>query len=130
MHNAKTAEDYLRNHPDAVTKDMLRFQTPEFLESYNIIADYLKENILYYFGNKISKAYEQDDYAGDFVPKRQGKNASIFDSLSKQFSIDDARKAKSTKDNNCSENSVNKMLQHWVENHLCKRIGSGLYEKL
>ena len=127
MHEASSTEEYLKTHPDAVSKHLPRFQTREYLETFTVIADYLIENILFYFGKKIAKAYEQDNYAGDYVPKRKGKNASLFDSLENRFTINDIRQAKG---DSCSLSAVYKIAQRWEDNKLCRRISNGLYEKI
>lgn len=71
---------------------MLKVQTPQMLETYDIIADSLMENALYFFRDRIENAYKSRNYAGIISGERQkrGKNDTIFERLDVQFNFGQA----------------------------------------
>lgn len=102
MQGAASAEDFLTHHPEALAEQLPSFQKPAYLAAFDVIADYLLENTLVYFGNKLIKSYESEDYVVDDTNRRKGKNKIIFDRLNKRFSIDDIRAVKT---DNCKPES-------------------------
>ena len=126
-HGAETAEQYLRTHPTAVSEQVPKlFQTEEYLQAYNVIADYLVDGILYYFRPKLEAAYKSDDYMGG-VRKQAGANDSVYERLPQEFTIEQARQAKGP---NETDNAAHQMVKNWCKQGLAIRIGSGIYKKL
>lgn len=128
---AKTAEEFLKTHPQAVEKMVpRRFQTAPYIQSFDIIADYLLENVLYYFRDRIERAYNNPDYQTS-QRQRNSANDSIYDRLGQIFTIDDLRREKS-KDytGNDLDNTVKQMAKNWKKNGLCESIDKGKYKKL
>ena len=126
-HGAETAEQYLRSHPTAVSEQVPKlFQTDEYLQAYNVIADYMVDGILYYFRPKLTAAYKSDDYmVGE--RKRAGSNDSVYERLPQEFTLEQARQAKGL---NESDNAANQMVKNWCKQGLAIRIGNCLYRKL
>ena len=75
-----TAEVQLKQKPGLWRELLLKAQTPTMLEAYDVIADSLLENALYFFRDRIENAFQSRDYAGGLNGERQkrGKNDSIL----------------------------------------------------
>ena len=103
------------------------------LAAYDVIADYLVDNDIYFFRSKLAKAYEQNrnERGGDDSKRsRRGKNDTIFDLLPQNFSKSDALKmATRVKGENVSDNSIAKMLYNWKSSGLVVMEG-GLFKKI
>ena len=102
------------------------FQTEEYLQAYNVIADYLLENILFYFRQKLTSAYQNGDYVGG-ERKRVGANDSVYERLPEVFTIEQARQAKGL---NETDNAARQMVKNWVKQHLVEALDRGVYKKL
>ena len=91
-HGLNGAEAKLKQHPNLWKEMLLKAQTPTMLEAYDVIADSLLENALYFFRDRIENAFLSRDYAGGLNGERQkrGKNDSIFERLDIQFSFEQA----------------------------------------
>lgn len=128
-HNAETAADYLRSHPDAVATQLARFQTDAFMECFEVMADYLMDNTLHFFRQRIERAYQDADYQGGNAQprRRRGVNDSIYDSLPDEFGLDDARRAKGP---DSTPNAAKQMVKNWCLNGLCTSLGCGRYRKV
>lgn len=125
-HGAEKAEQYLKAHPDALVKQLPKLmQTPAYLDTFDVFADYLLDNVHYFFSERIQKAYEQSDYKTGDRPRR-GKNDSVFDQLGQKFTLEEARRAKGS---NSTDNAARQMLKNWCLQGLCRNIGYGQYEK-
>lgn len=83
------------------------------LQTFDLIADYLIDNDLYYFRERIEGAYESKNY--QIGPRnRVGKNDSIFARLADEFSMEQAiQQCMAVKGANVSRNSVRMMLKNW-----------------
>ena len=126
-HGAETAEQYLKTHPTAACEQVPKlFQTEEYLQAYNVIADYLLENILFYFRQKLTSAYQNGDYVGG-ERKRVGANDSVYERLPEVFTIEQARQAKGL---NETDNAARQMVKNWVKQHLVEALDRGVYKKL
>ena len=75
------AEARLKQKPGLWKDLLLKAQTPTMLETYDVIADSLLENALYFFRDRIENAFQSRDYAGGQYGERQkrGKNDSMFE---------------------------------------------------
>ena len=74
-HGLNGAEAQLKQNPNLWKEMLLKAQTPQMLSTYDVIADSLMENALYFFRHRIENAFNSRDYAGR-VNQRQksGKN--------------------------------------------------------
>lgn len=127
-HGAETAEKYLKSHPTATSTQLPKlFQTEEYMAAYDVLADYLLDNILYYFRQKLTTAYGSDDYKG-VERKRTGENDSVYARLPKTFTIEQARQERG--DDDANDNAARQMVKNWKRQGLVAQIGRGVYCKL
>jgi len=122
----ETAEAYLQTHPNAVADQLKKFQTIEYLEAFDVVADYVLNNQLFYFRDRIQQAYDSPSYITS-QRVREGANDSVFDQLPQEFTVEEARAAKGK---GSSPNSVKQMLKNWVRSGLIENIERGRYRKL
>ena len=97
-HGLSGAEAKLKQQPSLWKEMLLKAQTPAMLEVYDVIADSLLENALYFFRDRIENAFQSRDYAGGLNGERQkrGKNDSIFERLDIQFTFEHAEELAKT----------------------------------
>ena len=132
-HGLSGAETKLKQQPNLWKELLLKAQTPTMLEAYNVIADSLLENALYFFRERIENAFMSRDYAGGRYGERQkrGKNDSIFERLDQQFSFEQAMQhSVAVKGANVNHNTVRQMLKNWRKQGLVILADDGNYRKL
>ncbi len=132
-HGLNGAEAKLKQHPNMWKEMLLKAQTPTMLEAYDVIADSLLENALYFFRDRIENAFLSRDYAGGLNGERQkrGKNDSIFERLDIQFSFEQAMQhSVAVKGANVNHNTVRQMLKNWRKQGLVVLEEDGNYRKL
>jgi hypothetical protein len=103
------------------------------LELYDMIADSLMANALYFFRGRIEKAYASRNYgdSGNSGRVRRGKNDTIYENLDMQFTFEQALKqAIEMKGAEATSNSVSQMLKNWKKQKLVDQEPSGKYRKL
>ena len=107
------AEKRLKLTPKLWITTLEKLQNDDMLQTFDLIADYLIDNDLYYFRERIEGAYESKNY--QIGPRnRVGKNDSIFARLADEFSMEQAiRQCMAVKGANVSRNSVRMMLKNW-----------------
>ena len=132
-HGLNGAETQLKQNPNLWKEMLLKAQTPTMLEAYDVIADSLIENALYFFRDRIENAFMSRDYAGGLSGERQkrGKNDSIFERLDIQFSFEQAMQhSVAVKGANVNHNTVRQMLKNWRKQGLVVQEEDGNYRKL
>ena len=132
-HGLNGAETQLKQQPNLWKEMLLKAQTPTMLEAYDVIADSLIENALYFFRDRIENAFTSRDYAGGLNGERQkrGKNDSIFERLDIQFSFEQAMQhSVAVKGANVNHNTVRQMLKNWRKQGLVVQEEDGNYRKL
>ena len=132
-HGLNGAETQLKQNPNLWKDMLLKAQTPTMLEVYDVIADSLIENALYFFRDRIENAFTSRDYAGGLNGERQkrGKNDSIFERLDQQFSFEQAMQhSVAVKGANVNHNTVRQMLKNWRKQGLVVLEEDGNYRKL
>ena len=132
-HGLNGAETQLKQNPSLWKDLLLKAQTPTMLEVYDVIADSLIENALYFFRDRIENAFTSRDYAGGLNGERQkrGKNDSIFERLDIQFSFEQAMQhSVAVKGANVNHNTVRQMLKNWRKQGLVVQEEDGNYRKL
>ena len=132
-HGLNGAETQLKQNPNLWKDMLLKAQTPTMLEAYDVIADSLMENALYFFRDRIENAFMSRDYAGGLNGERQkrGKNDSIFERLDIQFSFEQAMQhSVAVKGANVNHNTVRQMLKNWRKQGLVVLEEDGNYRKL
>ena len=107
------AEKRLKLTPKLWITTLEKQQNDDMLQTFDLIADYLIDNDLYYFRERIEGAYESKNY--QIGPRnRVGKNDSIFARLADEFSMEQAiQQCMAVKGANVSRNSVRMMLKNW-----------------
>ena len=132
-HGLNGAETQLKQQPGLWKEMLLKAQTPAMLETYDVIADSLLENALYFFRDRIENAFQSRDYAGSLSGERtkRGRNDSIFERLDQQFSFDQAMQhSVAVKGANVNHNTVRQMLKNWRKQKLVVLEEDGNYRKL
>ena len=132
-HGLNGAETKLKQQPNLWKEMLLKAQTPTMLEAYDVIADSLLENALYFFRDRIENAFTSRDYMGGLCGERQkrGKNDSIFERLDIQFSFEQAMQhSVAVKGASVNHNTVRMMLKNWRKQGLVVLEEDGNYRKL
>ena len=130
-HGMSGAEKLLKQRPDLWQTMLQKAQTPQLLEAYDVIADYLMETALYFFRDRIEAAFQSRDYRGNNDRRRMGKNDSIFERLDVEFSFEEAlQHSVAVKGANVNHNTVRQMLKNWRKQKLVVLEEDGNYRKL
>ena len=132
-HGMSGAEKQLQTHPNLWKEMLLKTQTPQMLELYELIADSLLENALYFFRNRIEKAYTSRTYGDSGIcgRVRRSKNDTIYESLDMQFTFEQALKHSiEKKGSEVTSNSVQQMLKNWRKQKLIELESDGKFKKL
>ena len=130
-HGLNGAETRLKQQPNLWRELLLKAQTPTMLEAYDVIADSLLENALYFFRSRIEHAFKSRDYVGVGERRKRGKNDSIFERLDIQFSYEQAMQhSVAVKGANVNQNTVRQMLKNWRRQGLVVLEEDGTYRKL
>ena len=131
-HGLSGAETKLKQHPNLWKEMLLKAQTPTMLEAYDVIADSLLENALYFFRDRIENAFQSRDYASgqNGERRKRGKNDSIFERLDPQFTFEQAmQQSVAVKGANVNHNTVRQMLKNWRKQGLVVLEEDGRYRK-
>ena len=131
-HGLNGAEVQLKQNPNLWKEMLLKAQTPQMLGTYDVIADSLMENALYFFRHRIENAFNSRDYAGKSNQRQKsGKNDTIFQRLDQQFSFEQAmQQSVAIKGADVTNNSVRQMLKNWRKQGLIDLTNDGKYRKL
>jgi hypothetical protein len=121
----------LKQHPNLWKELLLKAQTPTMLDTYDVIADSLLDNALYFFRDRIENAFRSRDYAGGNERKRLGKNDTIYERLDMDFSFEMAlQHSVNVNGAGVSRNQVHQMLKNWKKQGLIIQAGQGMYKKI
>ena len=132
-HGLNGAEAKLKQQPGLWKEMLLKAQTPTMLEAYDVIADSLLENALYFFRDRIENAFQSRNYVGYQSGERtkRGRNDSIFGRLDIQFSFEQAMQhSVAVKGANVNHNTVRQMLKNWRKQGLIVQEEDGKYRKV
>ena len=130
-HGYAGAEKQLKAHPDILKTMLQKAQTPQMLDIYHVVADYLLDCALYFFRDRIENAFGSRDYMGSGDRQRMGKNDSIFARLDVEFSFEGAfQHSIGVKGTNVSRNQVRQMLKNWKKQGLIVQTEAGRYRKV
>ena len=102
------------------------------LEVYDVIADSLMENALFFFRERIENAYGSRDYAGsqNGLRSKRGRNDSIYERLDIQFTLAQAmQQSVALKGAGVTQNSVRQMLKNWRSQGLVEQTGHETFKK-
>ena len=132
-HGLNGAEAQLKQYPNLWKEQLLKAQTPQMLEAYDVIADSLLENALHFFRDRIENAFSSRDYAGYLSGDRlkRGKNDSIYERLDMQFTFEQATQHSiAIKGAGVNHNTVRQMLKNWRKQGLVVITEDGKYRKI
>ncbi len=126
------AETRLKGDPTLWQKLILRQQTPQMLAAFDVLADYMIDNAMYFFKERIEMAFRSAAYAPKAkLRSRKTKNDTIFEQLGEHFNTEDAyRTSVSTRGFDVARARVISMLCRWERQGLVERIDKGVYRKL
>ena len=126
------AETRLKGDPTLWQKLILRQQTPQMLAAFDVLADYMIDNAMYFFKERIEMAFRSAAYAPKAkLRSRKTKNDTIFEQLGEHFNTEDAYcTTVSTRGFDVARARVISMLCRWERQGLVKRIDKGVYRKL
>ncbi len=129
-HGLLGAEMQLRQQPSLTAQMLVKAQTPAMMEAFDVIANYLLYNALYFFRDRIEQACQSADMTGS-QRVRQGKNKSIFARLSDTFSLEQLQHLVfSIKGSKATVNSVYQMIKNWKNQGLIEQTEKQTYQKL
>lgn len=132
-HGMNGAELRLKKEPELWIEMLRKQQTDEMLQLFDIVADYLIDNDLFYFRDRIEQAYESKNYQGNAsaIRARKGKNDNIFERLGDEFTFEQAlQQSMAVKGTSASRNSVHQMLKNWRKQGLVVIASDGRYQKV
>lgn len=133
-HGMAGAEKRLREEPTLWIQMLTRMQNKQMMQLFDQIADYLVDNILYFFRTKITRANKDSVDSIGTNPNersRRGKNDTIFERLADNFTFDDAyRQTLNVKGNDVSINMVRQMIKNWKGAKLIMTTNDGKLMKI
>ena len=126
------AETRHKGDPTLWQKLILRQQTPQMLAAFDVLADYMIDNAMYFFKERIEMAFRSAAYAPKAkLRSRKTKNDTIFEQLGEHFNTEDAYcTTVSTRGFDVARARVISMLCRWERQGLVERIDKGVYRKL
>ena len=127
------AEAHLKQFPNLWKEMLLKAQTSTVFTAYDIIADSLMENALFFFRDRIENAFGSRDYAGyqNGDRSKRGKNDSIYERLDLQFTFEQAMQHSiAIKGASVTHNSVRQMLKNWRNQRLIVQSEDGKFRKI
>lgn len=132
QHGFNGAEKVLKTQPSITQEMAVKAQTDAMMEAYDVIADSLIDNDMYFFRDRIEAAYSKNNDSLNLgLRLARGKNDSIYARLPEKFSFEDAYKqACLVKGNNCTRNSIKQMLKNWKRQGLIAIGQDALYQKI
>ena len=130
-HGLQGAETQLKADPTLWQKMLQRQQTPQMLATFDVLADYMIDNAIYFFRERIEEAFRAATYAPSDAPRTQkGSNDTIYRKLAGQFTTEEAYGATvSVRGFDVQRGRVFTMLSRWERQGMVERIEKGVYKK-
>ena len=125
------AEKRLKTDPTLWQKLLRRQQTPQMLEAFDVIADYMIDNTIFFFRNRIESAFHSPDYVPSGKPRsRRTKNDTIYEQLADRFTTEEAYDTSiSVRGFEVTKGRVFTMLYRWEKQGMVERLDKGVYRK-
>ena len=125
------AEKRLKTEPTLWQKLLRRQQTPQMLEAFDVVADYMIDNTIFFFRNRIESAFHSPDYVPSGKPRsRRTKNDTIYEQLADRFSTEEAYDTSiSVRGFEVTKGRVFTMLYRWEKQGMVERLDKGVYRK-
>ena len=131
-HGLAGAEKRLKENPQLWKEMIVKTQPPTMLAVFDVLADYLMENALYFFRERIEAAFSSREYMGQTSCSRlhRGKNDTIFERLCSPFTLEQAvQQSIAVKGAVVSKPTVQQMLKNWKRQGLITRMPDMRYQK-
>lgn len=131
-HGLAGAEKRLKENPQLWKEMIVKTQTPTMLAVFDVLADYLMENALCFFRERIEAAFSSREYMGQTSCSRlhRGKNDTIFERLCSPFTLEQAvQQSIAVKGAVVSKPTVQQMLKNWKRQGLITRMPDMRYQK-
>ena len=130
-HGLQGAETQLKADPTLWQKMLQRQQTPQMLATFDVLADYMIDNAIYFFRERIEEAFRAATYApSDSLRTQKGSNDTIYRKLAGQFTTEEAYGATvSVRGFDVQRGRVFTMLSRWERQGMVERIEKGVYKK-
>ena len=130
-HGLQGAETQLKADPTLWQKMLQRQQTPQMLATFDVLADYMIDNAIYFFRERIEEAFRAATYAPADAPRtKKSSNDTIYKQLETNFTSDEAFSlAMTLRGGNVTKVRINSMLYRWERQGMVRRIDRGVYKK-
>ena len=130
-HGFQGAEKQLKAHPTLWQELLQRQQTPQMLATFDVLADYMIDNAIYFFRERIEEAFRAGTYTPSDAPRtKKGCNDTIYQKLGGQFTAEEAYGATvSVRGFDVQRGRVLTMLSRWEKQGIVQRIDKGVYKK-
>ncbi len=130
-HGFQGAEKQLKTHPTLWQELLQRQQTPQMLATFDVLADYMIDNAIYFFRERIEEAFRAATYAPADAPRiKKGCNDTIYQKLGNQFTTEEAYGATTiVRGVDVQKGRVRTMLSRWESQGMVRRIDQGVYRK-
>ncbi len=130
-HGLQGAEKQLKTHPTLWQELLQRQQTPQMLATFDVLADYMIDNAIYFFRERIEEAFRAATYApSDSLRTKKGCNDTIYQKLGGQFTTEEAYGATvSVRGFDVQKGRVCTMLSRWERQGMVERLDKGVYKK-
>ena len=130
-HGLQGAETQLKTRPTLWQEMIQRQQTPQMLATFDVLADYMIDNAIYFFRERIEEAFRAATYAPADAPRiKKGCNDTIYQKLGNQFTIEEAYGVTTiVRGVDVQKGRVRTMLSRWESQGMVRRIDQGVYRK-
>ena len=130
-HGLQGAETQLKADPTLWQKLLQRQQTPQMLATFDVLADYMIDNAIYFFRERIEEAFRAGTYTPSDAPRtKKGCNDTIYQKLGGQFTAEEAYGATiNVRGFDVQKGRVLTMLYRWEKQGIVQRIEKGVYKK-
>ena len=125
------AETRLKAEPELWKTMLQRQQTPQMLAAFDVLADYMIDNAMLFFRERIETAFRSGSYVSSGKTRsRKSKNDSIYEELADRFTTEEAYGVSvGIRGGDISNGSVRTMLSRWEQQGMVERIERGVYKK-
>ena len=130
-HGLQGAETQLKTRPTLWQEMIQRQQTPQMLATFDVLADYMIDNAIYFFRERIEEAFRAATYAPADAPRiKKGCNDTIYQKLDIQFTTEEAYGVTTiVRGVDVQKGRVRTMLSRWESQGMVRRIDQGVYRK-
>ena len=125
------AETRLKAEPELWKTMLQRQQTTQMLAAFDVLADYMIDNAMLFFRERIETAFRSGSYVSSGKTRsRKSKNDSIYEELADRFTTEEAYGVSvGIRGGDISNGSVRTMLSRWEQQGMVERIERGVYKK-